>query len=80
VTFTAGTLDNTTHPVLAILSVADPVRGTLRAKFPKVKPAGGGDASDAAWQARMQTEIVNAHNATMTGGAANATPNLATLV
>lgn len=68
-------LDITSHPVYAIAHL-DSGR---TAKFPKVKPAGSSDASDAAWQTRFQTELTNALNQTMANGN-NGTHHIAGLV
>ena len=71
-----SSLDTATQPVLAIAHL-DSGR---TAKFPKTRPAGASDASDAAWQARFQTELTNALNQSINGSAHNATHHLVGLV
>ena len=73
--YSVSSTDAVSHPVLAIVRVND----GRTVKFPKVKPAGGSDANDAAWQTRMQTEVAAAHNQTMNGSGQNATPYLANM-
>jgi hypothetical protein len=71
-------IDVVSHPVFAICQLDT----GKTCKFPKVKPTGASDASDAAWQTRFQTELVNAIGAVMISGSGsnkNATHHLAGL-
>lgn len=71
-----ASIDTASHPIQAIIHLD--TGKTVR--FPKVKPSGASDANDAAWQTRMQTEVVNALNQSMMVGNKNATPALSGLV
>ncbi len=73
---TVSSTDTTTHALFAIAKL-DSGRTV---KYPKVKPTGASDATDAAWQTRMTTEIQNAVNQTMNGSQNNATHYLTSLV
>ena len=72
--------DVVSHPIFAIVKL-DSGRTV---KYPKTKPTGASDANDAAWQARMATEIGLSLNQVMNGGTTatprNATHYLASLV
>jgi hypothetical protein len=71
-------IDVVSHPIFAICQLDT----GKTCKFQKVKPVGSSDATDAAWQTRMQTELVNAIGAAMISGGGtnkNATHHLAGL-